>query len=458
MMMMTTSASTASAAASAVAPRASAVRRRRHHPWVQTRKTKSCVGRAVLGQLQLRDGHTNVVGVGGIGGKLAGRRNHRRRDGSCGPRRVVIAPDEGAVTAPDEGAGGRGGADSQDDDACVAERVTNDPGLNAALLTNDACGLSISRKFNTKEWNLYQSPTRYFTQLTTVQGSVVAKRVALPVVAIAAWSVCVALASERVPELRDLAAASPYLQILGGAVSLLLVFRTNAAFSRFCMASDSFGDVLSATRNLSRKMAVWCPVEQRSANARLVAAIPWAIKHRGQGIEGSAVADAQLAKVLDAEQMAALDTRVNVPSQLLTEMTRSLDRFNDSKVELIYQLLMDNDLTTLHKEVARTDRLVSTPTPVSYTRHISRSIMLWLLALPVVATDAFRFELLPGRVGTAHHVILQSKHQLMTPSTVHVTNLKLGSGNHIARHSARVVAAAGYRRHRHAAGAAVHGE
>ena len=33
---------------------------------------------------------------------------------------------------------------------------------------------------------------------------------------------------------------------------------------------------------------------------------------------------------------------------------------------------------------------------MSYTRHISRSIMLWLLALPVIATDTFRFELVPG--------------------------------------------------------------
>eukprot|EP00982_Pelagococcus_subviridis_P010298 30984-Pelagococcus_subviridis.AAC.10 len=50
---------------------------------------------------------------------------------------------------------------------------------------------------------------------------------------------------------------------------------------------------------------------------------------------------------------------------------------------------MDNDLTALHAQVAKTDRLASTPTPVSYTRHISRSLMLWLLALPAsVATVA----------------------------------------------------------------------
>jgi hypothetical protein len=34
-----------------------------------------------------------------------------------------------------------------------------------------------------------------------------------------------------------------------------------------------------------------------------------------------------------------------------------------------------------------------------------------------------------GRVGTFHHVILQSKHQLTTASIYHVTNLTPGSDN-----------------------------
>ena len=55
--------------------------------------------------------------------------------------------------------------------------------------------------------------------------------------------------------------------VMGGALSFLLVFRTNAAFARFCAAADSFADVLASTRNLSRKMAVWAPVTHRSSLA-----------------------------------------------------------------------------------------------------------------------------------------------------------------------------------------------
>lgn len=172
-------------------------------------------------------------------------------------------------------------------------------------------------------------------------------------------------------------------------MSLLLVFRTNAAFGRFCAAADSFAEVLSATRNLSRKMAVWAPKAQRAEAARLVAAIPWSIKHRGQGIEGTRFAFDELSTVLTPKQMSGLDLKHNVPMQLMTEITRELDAMNEHKVELIYQLLMDNDLTALHNYAAKTDRLASTPTPVSYTRHISRSLMFWLLTLPTatVATN-----------------------------------------------------------------------
>ena len=109
-----------------------------------------------------------------------------------------------------------------------------------------------------------------------------------------------------------------FVGVVGGAVSLLLVFRTNAAFGRFCAAADSFAEVLSATRNLSRKMAVWAPVSHRVENARLCAAIPWAVKHRGQGIHGTEDASEELESVLTPAQLKKLDLAGNVPAQLMT--------------------------------------------------------------------------------------------------------------------------------------------
>ena len=269
------------------------------------------------------------------------------------------------------------------DDECIPN-WNDDPGLNRSLMC-DPRSLSMASRFRADEWERYQSPTRYWEVLRGIGSSVVAKRIAGPVILISLFSTLIAVLRSRFPVLQGLTALAPVVNVAGGAVTLLLAFRTNSAFARFGQAADAFADVLSATRNLSRKMVVWCPLDDRDTNARLVAAIPWAIKHRGQGIEGTDAARKELDKVLGQNRVDRLGCdelgRVlgNVPMKLMTEITRGLDLMNERKTELIYQLLMDNDLTALHNYAARTDRLASTPTPVSYARHISRGLIVWLL-------------------------------------------------------------------------------
>ena len=289
-----------------------------------------------------------------------------------------------------------------EDEECIPNWA-DDPGLNRSLLC-DPRSLSVSSAFGSENWDRYQSETRYADVVTSMGRSLVARRIAGPTLTITLVSVLVAVLSARFPVVAALQALAPVVNVAGGAVSLLLAFRTNSAFARFNAAADAYFDVLSSTRNLSRKMVVWCPLDDREANARLVAAIPWAIKHRGQGIEGTDAARAELENVLgrDGVHRLGMDElgRVlgNVPMKLMTEITRALDRMNEHRVELIYQLLMDNDMTALHDYAARTDRLASTPTPPSYARHISRGLIFWLLLFTssVAAAAPPLWVLVPG--------------------------------------------------------------
>ena len=289
------------------------------------------------------------------------------------------------------------------DEECIPNWA-GDPGLNFELMCDAGALTQTTTWRRSEEWKRYQSTSRYAQMLTSMGSSLVARRIAGPALVITLVSALVAVLRARYPVVAALQALAPVVQVAGGAICLLLAFRTNAAFARFNHAADAFAEVLSATRNLSRKMVVWCPLDDREANARLVAAIPWAIKHRGQGIEGTDAARGELENVLGRDGVDRLGVdelgRVlgNVPQKLMTEITRGLDRMNEHKVELIYQLLMDNDLTALHNYAARTDRLASTPTPVSYARHISRGLIFWLLLFTssVAATAPALWVLVPG--------------------------------------------------------------
>lgn len=70
--------------------------------------------------------------------------------------------------------------------------VPDDPGLNWHLLSESQCDLTTIVKFRRNhEWREYQSSKRWFQQLTTINGSVVARRVTFPALVITAWAVAV---------------------------------------------------------------------------------------------------------------------------------------------------------------------------------------------------------------------------------------------------------------------------
>ena len=72
-----------------------------------------------------------------------------------------------------------------------------------------------------EQWIEYQNPNRYWEQMASIGGSVVARRVTLPAVILATWAL-------GVNEVRDFEAleqlsnATPFVQVIGGAMTLLL--------------------------------------------------------------------------------------------------------------------------------------------------------------------------------------------------------------------------------------------
>ena len=119
---------------------------------------------------------------------------------------------------------------SPDTDDCKREEcsVPNppasclDPGLNSDLLSSADCALSVAKMFSRNEqWIEYQNPNRYWEQMASIGGSVVARRVTLPAVILATWAL-------GVNEVRDFEAleqlsnATPFVQVIGGAMTLLL--------------------------------------------------------------------------------------------------------------------------------------------------------------------------------------------------------------------------------------------
>ena len=77
----------------------------------------------------------------------------------------------------------------------------DDPGLNWGVLSKTTCDLTTIVKFRREnEWRTYQSPRRWFQQMSTINGSAVARRTRVPMLVITAWSIAVRQTAGRVKE------------------------------------------------------------------------------------------------------------------------------------------------------------------------------------------------------------------------------------------------------------------
>ena len=133
---------------------------------------------------------------------------------SFGPARELNGSDEGFVRKSPLGTLS----------AVRTELLKSDPSLNQSLISS---GTSISQLFDQDKWERHRHINRYWRNLTQMLGSTVFARVLLPVLALTAHAALVALLGLSAP-----AIMFP-VQLLGTAVGLLLVFRTNQSYARF---------------------------------------------------------------------------------------------------------------------------------------------------------------------------------------------------------------------------------
>jgi len=227
-------------------------------------------------------------------------------------------------------------------------------------------------------------PHKWLDHFFDIRGSMVREilgRVALCVL----WSVGVVAAYKYGVKL---AIPSTIHTLVGMALGLLLVFRTNASYDRFWEGRKLWGGIVNETRNLVRAAAQFL----RSDAALLqrlacwTAAFPFATMHhlRGQQDLGDAAVDLPASEVtaaLEAEHTPmAVAMRM---SECLTEARRRglLSEYTQMAIDQNVQLLVDY--------LGGCERIRKTPLPFAYVIHLRRALVIYCFTLPFALVDTF---------------------------------------------------------------------
>ncbi|KAL2610543.1 hypothetical protein R1flu_029116 [Riccia fluitans] len=176
----------------------------------------------------------------------------------------------------------------------------------------------------------------------------------------------------------------PY-QLVASALALLLVFRTEASYSRYDEGRKTWTKVFACTKDFSRQTMSWINHPQdayrKTDLLHYIMSFPVALKCHL--LDGSDVEE-DLKVLLDEEDLALVlssDHRPNCLIQLMTQSMRFMHLTDNEKS------LMDANITQFNESISVCERIIRTPIPLSYTRLTSRALVLWHLTLPVVLWD-----------------------------------------------------------------------
>lgn len=277
-----------------------------------------------------------------------------------------------------------------------------DSSLNLTLVSD---GTSISQLFDQDAWERHRSIRRYFTNVLTMGKSTVFRRIQKPCFVLTALASALCLWNGFAPQhLPRLALAPTAHNLLGAAISLLLVFRTNASYARFQEARKQWGQIVKRCRDALRLAACYAPADHLSRWAAYVQAFPWVLKAQLRG--GRTRDDPNdptiykddprpaLAKLLSKEEAASLVASSNMPFATALRLTRMLSEMPN--LPDVMRLQMDTCIGELVQAAGGCERLLGTPVPLSYTRHTSRCMMLWLLTLPAALWPSMGLATVPA--------------------------------------------------------------
>jgi len=164
-------------------------------------------------------------------------------------------------------------------------------------------------------------------------------------------------------------------------LALLLVFRTNASYSRFDEARKAWGSNVNRTRDLGRQALTWIRMNSDAPKLhcllRHIKAYSFCLKNHL--IEDNSALRGELTGILEPSELESVLSSTHRPNYVLQVMSELISQCQISQWE---QITMDDNVTTFHDNVGACERIFKTPIPLAYTRLTSRMLTFWHLALP----------------------------------------------------------------------------
>jgi predicted membrane chloride channel (bestrophin family) len=276
-------------------------------------------------------------------------------------------------------------------------------------------GSSYTRLWNHDIWNFHtlQSPhKRYYRHVRKWRFSTTAQKV-LPAVLLAGlWSFLVAMLGVAVGHWGGTGSKDAFAKACSGIatatsalsapLALLLTLRTNAALARLQEARQAWGKLVLAARTLSAELRLYIfPYYPRAAvlAARHLAIYGWILKSYMRGEDRNsevfqAMLDDESRMWLVRHPRATWGIPLRLRQILAAVAVSSAEQESPDATNgwSLQQLQQQHHLAQMEESIAKLEsvagiceRILGSPIPPTYSRHLSRILTIWLMAFPLAS-------------------------------------------------------------------------
>ena len=169
--------------------------------------------------------------------------------------------------------------------------------------------------------------------------------------------------------------------LLGFAISMVLVFRTNTAYDRWWEGRKLWGSLLINSRSIAIKLNVMMSADNAHSRAFFKQAIPlYAFALRRHLIKETTQFE------LDEKphpELPDLNANAHLPNKIAESIFREIIKLHKRKEINDTQLLMLNNEWQSFKEICGAcERIKNTPIPYNYSSFIKKFIFLYAITMP----------------------------------------------------------------------------
>ena len=254
--------------------------------------------------------------------------------------------------------------------------------------------------FDFERWNKHRSETRYFKIPLGALLGVTTRRISWVVIPLMLFSSGVCLYGQACltdPTLPTIQLPLQPFELTAPALGLLLVFRSDNAFSRFGQGSELSWDITTSVRSAMRRLlsftgAPCATAAERAAAEELTASLLllhyWIMNEHLRAGGGSRKQHQDLLTNALGTGAESIDGFGVTPYHGIEAISLGARQRLPSLTDQEF-IAFDDCLSTVTSDLGKCERLLRTPIPLGYTRYSVRFLWIWLTLLPFALTRTF---------------------------------------------------------------------